>query len=796
MRPDTVKRPALLAAAAAGALAAAFLAIWLTIRGSLPALDGEIDIAGLSAPVVIARDAYGVPTIRGRNRFDVARATGFVHGQERFFQMDLMRRSAAGELSALFGGTAEDLDRSRRVHRLRALAREVMANARARERDLLQAYADGVNAGLEALSVAPWEYLILQTDPQPWQPEDSALGNFAMFFQLTDDDGSRESAYAAIHDGLPTALLDFVFAAGNEWDAPLIGDAWPVPAIPDPAVCDLRTGPTGSAGIAASNVTVRTDDPVNGSNAWAVAAGRTGTGRAIVANDMHLGLDVPNIWYRARLIVEAAADSSESLDLSGVMLPGTPFVVAGSNSAIAWGFTNSSGDWSDLILLELDPDDPDSYLTADGYERFETYDEVIEIKGADPVAVTFRWTRWGPALGGDHRGRPVALRWLAHLPEAVNLRLFELETARNVQEAVALAPLIGVPPQNLIVADAGGAIGWTIMGRIPRRVGYDSALPAPWTDGRTGWQGWLAAEAYPKVIDPGSGFVWTANARVTEGEVLQHMGAGGYALGARARQIRDALASLQPASLGDMLAIQLDDRALLQQRWRDLLLEALTEEALSGRPLRAELRAILRGWDGRAGVESVGYRMTREFRRRVHDELLGHLVAGCGEFTEPLELPRTRQAEGPIWRLVTEQPDHLLPRRHESWQDLFLDMADSAIASCGPEGLSACTWGRFNEVRIEHPLADALGILGRRLVAHDEPLPGGDHMPRAQQGAHGASERFAVSPGDEANGYFHMPGGQSGHPLSPFFLAGHDAWVRGEPLPFLPGPAAHTLVLH
>ena len=795
MRADTVKRPALILAAAAIVLATAFLAVYLTIRGSLPALDGGIDIAGLSAPVVIERDAYGVPTIRGRNRVDVARATGFVHGQERFFQMDLMRRAAAGELSALFGAAAEGLDRRRRAHRLRALARDVLASAGTRERDLLQAYADGVNAGLEALPVVPFEYLILQTDPQPWRPEDSALGNFAMFFQLTDDDASRESGYAAVHDGLPAALLDFVFAGGNEWDAPLIGDAWPVPAIPGPAVCDLRTDPTGSAGIGASSVTIRTDDPVNGSNAWAVAAARTDTGRAMVANDMHLDLDVPNIWYRARLIVEPTTDASESLDLSGVMLPGTPFVVAGSNTAIAWGFTNSRGDWSDLILLELDPDDPDAYLTPDGYERFEAYDEVIEIKDAAPKTVTFRWTRWGPAFGNDHRGRPLALRWLAHLPEAVNLRLLELETARDVHEAIALAPLIGVPPQNFIVADAGGAIGWTIMGRIPRRVGYDSALPAPWTDGRTGWQGWLAAEAYPRVIDPGSGFVWTANARVTEGEVLQHMGAGGYALGARARQIRDALASLRPASLSDMLAIQLDDRALLQQRWRDLLVEAMTDQAVSGHPLRTELRAILRAWEGRAGVESVGYRMTREFRRRVHDELLVHLLAGCGEFTEPLELTRTNQAEGPVWRLVTDQPAHLLPRHYDSWNDLLLAMADSAIASCGPDPLSACTWGRLNEVQIEHPLADALGLLQRPLVAHDEPLPGGDHMPRVQQRAHGASERFAVSPGDEANGYFHMPGGQSGHPLSPFFVAGHDAWVRGEPLPFLPGPAAHTLTL-
>ena len=793
-----MKRFALILAAGVVVLVAAALAVYLTVRGSLPNLDGEISLAGLSAPVVVERDAYGVPTIRGSNRIDVARATGFVQGQDRFFQMDLMRRSAAGELAALLGPVAAGLDQRRRLHRLRSLAREVIANTNARERELLEAYADGVNAGLAALSVVPFEYLILQTDPEPWRPEDTALGNLAMFFQLTDEDASRESGYAEIRDGLPEVMGDFVFARGNEWDAPLIGDAWQVPAIPSPGVCDLRARVTDDSArqIAASMVTVHIDEPVNGSNAWAVAGERTDTGRAILANDMHLDLDLPNIWYRMRLIVESQADPAGGLDLSGVSLPGTPFVVAGSNTSIAWGFTNSRGDWSDLIVLELDPDDPDAYLTPDGYEAFEEYDEVIEVRGSEPEEASIRWTRWGPVVGEDHRGRLLALRWLAHQPEAVNLRVLELERARSVREAIGLAPSIGIPPQNFMVADAAGSVGWTIMGRIPRRVGYDAALPTSWADGETGWRGWLAPASYPRVIDPSSGLVWTANSRVIEGRLLEHLGTEGYVLGARARQIRDGLTSLERASLSDMLAIQLDDRALLQRRWRDLLLGALTDEAVSSDPLRAELREILRGWEGRASVEAIGYRMTREFRRRVQDELLAHLLAGCGDFTGPIELLGANQAEGPVWRLVTERPAHLLPPRHESWDELFLKIADDAIASCRRDPLSACTWGRFNDVEIEHPLVNALEFLEPWLVAHNGPLPGGDHVPRVQQRSRGASERFAVSPGDEANGYFHMPGGQSGHPLSPYFVAGHDAWARGEPLPFLPGAPEHTLTLY
>ena len=771
--------------------AAAALLLYRAVAGSLADLDGERAVAGLSAPVSIERDGYGVPTIRGANRLDVARATGFVHGQDRFFQMDLLRRSTAGELAELFGAAAAAADRQRRRHRLRALARQVVDRAAPAQRALLEAYAEGVNAGLAALSAAPFEYLLLRAEPEPWQPEDIVLGNLAMFFELTDYDASRESGYAELLDGIPEALGRFVFAPGNRWDAPLVGDAWEVPPAPGPEVCDLRT--TAPAG---SRLDLQLDLPVAGSNAWAVAGHRTSTGRAMVANDMHLGLNLPNIWYRVRLVVAGEKpDGSPQLDATGVTLPGTPLVVAGSNGAIAWGFTNSRGDWSDLVLIETDPANPDAYLTPDGYVPFEEYEETIRIKGSEPEVVRFRWTRWGPVVGTDHRGRLQALRWLAHVPEAVNLRISELETTASVPEAMALAPHVGIPPQNFVVADAQGSVGWTIMGRIPRRNGYDSARPASWADGTTGWHGWLTPEEYPRVVDPEAGLIWSANNRAVDGAVLNHLGANGYWLGARGRQIRDALAAVERPGIRDMLTIQLDDRALLQQEWRDALLDALAADAAALYPWRDELRDILERWDGRAGIHSVAYRIVREFRRHVVASVLRGVLVGCGNFDGPVRPAATNQVEGPIWQLITAQPDHLLPPPHTSWDGLLLSAAHVAVATCGTEPLSGCTWGNANQVDIRHPLAGFLGPFRPWLTIPSGPLPGGDHMPRIQQRDYGASERFAVAPGDEANGYFHMPGGQSGHPLSPYFSAGHGAWAQGEPLPFLPGPALHRLTL-
>ena len=802
-------------------LAGGSVALYRAATGNLPKLDGEVRMAGLSGSVTIERDRYGVPTLRGRTREDVARATGFVHGQDRFFQMDLLRRSTAGELAALFGAAAADFDRQRRQHRLRVLAREVVERAAASQRALLEAYADGVNAGLDSLSAAPFEYLILRAEPEPWRPEDIVLGNLAMFFELTDYDASRESGYARLLDGIPELLGRFVFAPGNRWDAPLVGDAWETPPVPGPDVCDLR----GTSSLAAgfwpqpdvhanlSKAGIRLDLPamdsrfspqsdsqldlpVAGSNSWAIAGQRTSTGQAMVANDMHLGLNLPNIWYRVRLIVTGDEPGAPpKLDAAGVTLPGTPLVVAGSNGSVAWGFTNSRGDWSDLVLIETDPADPGAYLTPDGYVPFDEYEEIIEIRGGEPEAVTYRWTRWGPVVGTDHNGRLLALRWLAHVPEAVDLGISELETVTRVTEALALAPRVGIPPQNFVVADAQGSIGWTIMGRIPRRVGYDSSLPASWADGGAGWHGWLAPEEYPRVVDPESGLIWTANNRIVDGEVLLHIGASGYWLGARARQIRDALAAVERPRIEDMLAIQLDDRALLLQEWRDVLLEALTVEAATPYPWADELKALLQRWDGRAGIDSVGYRVVREFRRQAVEEVLRGVLNGCGDFDGPVRLAATNQVEGPIWQLITEQPDHLLPPPHASWNGLLMSAADSAVSTCGAGPLSECTWGSINRLDMRHPLAGVLGVLRPWLTIRGDPLPGGDHMPRIQQPDYGASERFAVAPGDEANGYLHMPGGQSGHPLSPYFSAGHEAWARGEPLPFLPGPALHHLTL-
>ena len=799
-------------ALAALLLATASGAVWARaqLRGSLPQLDGERQLRGLSASLEITRDALGIPTVRGTTRVDVARATGFLHGQDRFFQMDLARRRAAGELAALVGARAVALDREIRIHRFRAEAQRAVSLLGARDREILEAYTAGVNAGLEALDTFPFEYLLLRQAPAPWAPDDSLLVVLSMFITLQDPDGEYEATLATMHDVLPQAMFDFLTPRGSEWDAPLIGEAFAVPPIPGPDVYNLRAararrqqrpapGPSALGLIDHERQAAAT-----GSNSFAVSGRLASDGGALVANDMHLAIRVPNTWYRASLEWSDPSDPDGPSQISGVTLPGMPAVVVGSNTHVAWGFTNTYADWSDIVLLDVDPDRPNVYLTPQGWRAFERHDEVIEIAGQPPEQQSVLWTIWGPVLEPDHHGRPRAYRWVAHSAEQLAASLTPLESARTMDEAFDEANGLGTPGQNLVVADRSGGIGWSVYGSMPRRRGLDGQIPASWSDGSRGWDGWLADSEYPRIVNPPDGRIWTANARVVNGEMLAKLGDGSYEIGSRARIIRDRLAARDRFTARDLLDIQLDTSAEFLSRWRGLILRTLTEETIDGRDERALFRDIVAGeWSGQASPDSVAYRLTREFREVVSERVIAFVLSECYETDEAFDYTTVRRRDAPIWMLVTEQPQYLLDPRYATWKEMLLDTVDATIEQAMRDragnlqrgDLRDRVWSEYNVTAYRHPLSGAVPFIGRWLDMPVEALPGDFYTPRMHSGAQGASERMVVSPGREADGIMHMPTGQSGHPLSPFYANSHPAWVTGEPTPFLPGPVAHTLTL-
>ena len=513
---------------------------------------------------------------------------------------------------------------------------------------------------------------------------------------------------------------------------------------------------------------------------------------------MHLRIAVPNTWYRASL---EWSDAGGSRRITGVTLPGVPNVVVGSNGTLAWGLTNVTGDFSDLVIIEPDPASPVRYLTPSGSQVYAHHRERISISGSADEILDVKDTVWGPVIDTDHRGRTRAICWVPARPDGMNLRLFGFETATTIEQVLALAHGAGIPAQNLVVGDRHGRIAWTVVGQIPRRVGLDGRAPASWADGSRRWDGWLDSDAYPQIVDPPSGRLWTANNRTVDGDMLRVIGDGGFDLGARARQIRDDLMPVERAIPSDMLKIQLDDRALFLSRWRDLVLRTLTAPAIAQSPSRQEFRRLVeQTWSGRASVESAGYLLVRAFRLEAAELALGPLVAPAIKADRRPGATAggwVRTRESPLWALVSEQPPHLLDSKYPSWSALLLDAVDRTCAALTLEGgrLADRSWGTANTARIAHPLSAGIPFIGGWLNMPREPLPGDSNMPRVQAAASGASERFAVSPGYEQDGYFHMPGGQSGHPLSTHYRDGHGAWVRGEPTPFVPGPTIAQLTL-
>ena len=773
-------------------VALAPLAGWLALRGSLPRYDGEVRDKALAQPVRVERDALGSVTVRAGNRRDASWAIGYVHAQERYFEMDLLRRRAAGELAELFGTAALPLDRKARAHRMRARMQATLASLDPEQRDTIDAYRDGVNAGLAALQVRPFPYIATFTAPAPWRSEDSLLVVAAMAFTLNDAEDKRSLAFAQMHAALPQSAYAFLTATGGAWDAPIAGGTFSLPEPPSAAELDVHS-------LDPALLHEQTQEPdarVHGSNAFAVA-GALADGAALVANDMHLDLRVPNLWFRMRIIYPDPRRSESMIDVTGAGLPGAPAVVAGSNGHVAWGFPNSYADTTDWVRVLRDPADPSRYRTPDGWATTTKHAETIHVHGAADETLLVEDTRWGPIIGKDVDGTPLALAWFAQEPGAIDVELIRLETAENVDAAIRIAQTSGIPPQNFVVGDRDGSIAWTIAGRIPKRIGdYDANLPADWSQAGTGWDGWLEPDLHPLVSNPPWQRLWSANQRPVEGPSLDRLGDGGYDLGARAAQIRDDLRAHGHFTPGDLLRIQLDDRAVFLERWKDLL--ALQLNRVPPSSLHDAMKRALGMWNARASTDSVAYRLVRAWRNDVVDHVLDGFAAAVRRRFPDFALPKMPQAEHAVWKLLTSQPAHLLPAGNDSWDALLaasVDRTGSKLDS-QPGGLAARTWGERNTAHIAHPVSRGLpAFLARHLDMPYEALPGDSNMPRVQGTDFGASERFAVAPGDEAHGYFMMPGGQSGHPLSPYYGAGHADWVRGTPTPFLPGPAQHVLLL-
>jgi penicillin amidase len=755
------------------------LSVYFILHSSLADLQGQKVMALLDQSVTIERDKQGIPTIRAKSRSDTAFALGYVHAQERFFQMDLLRRSAAGELAQLFGDGALESDRNVKLHRFRERAQKLFRQLPKEHYAVLQAYTNGVNNGIDNMSSEPYQYLLLGQPPQYWHMEDSLLCVFAMYFDLNDELGERERSLAIMKDQLSEQWFKFLTAKGGIWDAPM--DAIALPEDETALVIPESKLPQNLTNRAANEAYQQA--PLPGSNNWAIDASLTPYSSAMLANDMHLTLRVPNIWFRASWYL------GEDRRVTGVTLPGMPVMVAGSNERIAWGYTNTYGDWGDIVTLKTN-DNQTRYQTPEGWQDFKIYSHTLKRKHKEPQEHLTIETHWGPVIGKDHKGNLLAHQWIAYLPNAANLNHLRLEQAESVDQALAIAPTMGLPPQNLVVADHMGHIGWGIAGVIPERdtLAKDSK-----------WSGALPAKNYPFLKDPDNHRIWTANNRVFSGDRLKTTGFEGGDLGARAQQIRDDLLAKEQFSEKDLLAIQLDARSKFLQRWQQVMLNSVSDSDDADHKTMTEV--LKQNTELEAHPDSVAYGLVRSFRQIVVSQSIGWIFDAF-EKNNPDRFKRStvdRMIEYPVWELLSKKPQHLVPEGYESWDAFLLSAAQQAynqLTNNGQVLLSQQTWGKLHQIDIRHPLSTALPGLGLILDMPRSPLSGDDNMPRVLGSDFGASMRMVVSPGKESQGIMHMPAGQSSHPFSPYYSRGHEDWVNGKPSAFLPGKTEWTLELN
>ena len=626
---------------------------------------------------------------------------------------------------------------------------------------------------------------------------------YAMYFQLNDETGSRESTRGMIRDLLGEAAFDFLAPLGDGWDAPIFGEPYGPAPVPGPESLDLRAAaaaPAAARGRGARS-TAGPADAVGQQQLGGRRRAHRRTAARCWPTTCTCRCRCRNIWYRvvAGLPRSGAAASAGS---PASPCPARPAVVVGSNGDVAWGFTNSYGDWVDLVVLEPDPADPEgSYLTADGPLPFGRHLEVVRVKDGADQSLEVLETIWGPVIDTDHRGRRRALRWIAHDPRGGELRAAAARgRATDVDEAIA-----DRQPDRRAAAELRRRRRRRAhrldraSGPIPRRFGHDGRTPVELGGGRPRLgrlprPGRVPARRRPARRPD----LDRQRPRGRAATMMARIGLGTYAQGGRASQIRDRLLALDRPAEADMLAIQLDDEALFLGRWRELLLEVLTAEATAADPRRAELRRLVEDWSGHAAVDSAGYRMVRAFRLVLAEQLFEAITAACQRGRRALRLlppAALRRAALAAGDRAAAAPAGAALRR------LGRAAAGGGRRHDRPLRRRRRRSRRAHLGRAQHHRASgtrsagAMPLLARWLDMPATPLPGDAHMPRVQSATAGASERLAVSPGREAEGYFHMPGGQSGHPLSPHYRDGHGAWERGEPTPFLPGPAVHTLIL-
>jgi penicillin G amidase len=749
------------------------------LRAAVPEFTGIVRLPELEHPIQIARDRLGIPHIWAHSVYDAFLAQGFVHAQDRLWQMDYDRHRAYGRAAEYLGPGALQQDQLLRRLQLEASARADYTAVDSETRGMLEAYTTGVNTFLQMTTRLPIEYQLLDTAPEPWQPWDTCAV-FKVRHVFTGGVWQAKLWRARLLRHLGPELTAKLYADQSS--------GHPLIILPDldyhgPALNGLDALQTGEASV---NLVPELD---GGSNSWVVAGQRTASGRPLLAGDPHRALDTPNVFYQNHLTCPA-------FDAVGLSFPGVPgFPHFGHNAAVAWCVTTAMADYQDLYIERFDPSRPQFYEFKGQWLEAERRREVIRVRGGPSVEIDVSVTHHGPIIAGDPtQGYALALRYTATAePNAGFNGLLPMVCATSMAEfEEALRPWVD-PCNNILIADVHGQIGYRTRGQVPIRSRANAWLPVPGWTGEHEWQGVIPFEEMPCLRNPDAGFVVTANNRIVDARYPHYL-ALHYEPGFRARRIRDRLQPLRQISNRDMTAIHADRVSLPAHAFVSMLARVEPTDALS-----AQAQASLLRWDGVMAPDSVAatiYAVCREqCMRAVMEPLLGRWARealGGGLYGALMPLSQLRE------RLLTmmQADDRTLLPDGQDWPSLMATTLAQAVAwlrqELGDEP-QTWQWARLHRTTPRHPLSAVFPDLAVLLNPPSVAMGGDGDTVQAATISAGAGysvgstsvARFIFDLSDWQHSAWVVPLGASGHPGSPHYADQADAWAAVQLYPML-----------
>lgn len=790
------------------------------LHDSLPQIDGTLSIAGLSAPVTVQRDAHGVPHIHAATLNDLVIAQGFVTAQDRLWQMDLLRRHAAGNLAEILGPSLVPHDRAQRILQVRAAADRAIATLPPDQLHWLQLYAQGVNASIAAQAEhLPIEFRILRYHPAPWTPGDSILVGLAMFQDLTNTFPQKLNR-EALSAKLPPDLLADLYPVGSWRDHP---PTQPIPDLTNPPTdfIDIPldesqsklTQPTPTHDLLALQKILSInpcEGCIAGSNNWVVSGTRTTSGKPLLSNDMHLNHSVPGVWYEADL-----QTTGDNFHAAGVTLPGYPFVIVGHNDHIAWGFTNLDADVQDIYIEHLRGSGSTAEYESPGnvWHPVLHQREVIHVLHHSDVILDVTATQHGntatPLISSifPKEGRALSLRWTIYDPANITASFLNIDSAVDWPSFTSAFSTFGGPAQNVVFADDHGNIGYHAVGKIPIRGNITqptalSPVPTDALDATHNWAGYIPFDQLPQAFDPPGGVLATANARVTPDDytfpITLNWGAP-Y----RNERIWKVLSSRDHLTPADMLTLQTDVYSDLDHVIAQRLAYAIDHSTTKDKRIR-QAADILRKWNGNVDANAAAPAIVDATRAALWPLLLNpHLGPHPGDSAQLYTWNEKPYAEEQI---IMHTPARWLPSNYANWDEfLTAAVAQGLLEAHAPFDLSKWQYGKSHPVNIEHPLFAQSPLLQRLIGVPTgtgaQPQSGDTTTVKQVGRTFGPSERFTADLSNLDNSTLNVVLGQSGNPASPWFMDQWPAWYDGTTftLPFsktsTDNAAAHTLTL-